>query len=301
MATTVDDFRKRLTELIGGVPSKEDKLRALRGYARQNQNIPGAWHYPDDREPCPYCPQNTIRHGPDLGVRGYIGTGPYALVSHVPSGDIHFNSYQAQTYRPILSKYGLSNAFQTDAYNSATWTNREEQQALFQIQIEVVEPSAMLVMDMHSYPRRRSDGWAGIGFLPTIERYLGSGPFSFQVQRQYRPQASIVPAGTVNYLISEARALASACLRFTTTRSSPTIDLAAPRMNAWRNGNRGSRLFCPLSEPSRKFRFKYIIRTVSLNMPFPLRSIVMHRLTTPPTRGNGNSCYLKPELSTWPE
>ena len=202
-AATADDFRKRLRELIADYPSKEEKLRKLRDYARKN--VPGAWHYPDDREPCSYCPQTATGHRPNLGIRGYVGTGPYALVSHVPSGDVHFKSDQAQTYWPLLGKFGLSNALQTDAFNSAKWMNREEQQALFQIQIEVVEPTTMFVMDMHSYPRRRSDGWAGIGFLPTIEDYLGSGPFSFEVQRQYRPQAPVMRAGTVNYLDPEAK------------------------------------------------------------------------------------------------
>lgn len=128
-----------------------------------------------------------------------MGTGPYAVVSHIPSGDIHFISGQAQTYWRLLTKHGLSNAFQADAFNTQAWGNRDEQKALFQVQIEVVEPTAMLVMDMHSYPRRRGQGWAGIGFLPVIEDYLSDGPFAFEVHREYRPRGPVAAAGTVEY------------------------------------------------------------------------------------------------------
>lgn len=37
--------------LVHGLDTVEAKLRKLREYARNN--IPGAWHYPDDRESCP--------------------------------------------------------------------------------------------------------------------------------------------------------------------------------------------------------------------------------------------------------
>jgi hypothetical protein len=88
-----------------------------------------------------------LRHREDCGIRGYLGTGPVAIVSKIPSTDVHFKSNQAKRYYAMLRKHGLQNAFLADAFNSSRGANIEKQQAVFQIQIEIVEPKFMLVMD----------------------------------------------------------------------------------------------------------------------------------------------------------
>src|SRR5690348_2508620 len=72
------DFFRRL---VVGSGTVEAKVRKLREYARAS--IPGVWHYPDDREPCPECGKLglQIRHLPQAGIRGYLGPGPFSIVS----------------------------------------------------------------------------------------------------------------------------------------------------------------------------------------------------------------------------
>lgn len=67
-------------------------------------------------------------------------------MSDTPSGDVHFRSGQANLYYTKLNTNGLASAFQTDVFNTAKASRDcSEQQALFLVQIEVVQPKAMLV------------------------------------------------------------------------------------------------------------------------------------------------------------
>lgn len=60
----------------------------------------------------------------------------------------------------MLKKYGLEGAFQIDVFNTSDGAcDRDEQKALFLTQLEVVRPKAMLIMDMSSSRKKRSDGW----------------------------------------------------------------------------------------------------------------------------------------------
>lgn len=192
---TAEEFRTRLRASIESGATKEEKLRTLREYCR---NIPGVWHYPDDREPCPYCKNGAMRneHRPDYGIRGYLGTGPFAIVSEMPSGDVHFKSCQAKLYYQMLQKHGLQEAFLTDGFNSNRLENLEEQKALFQVQVEVVQPRAMLVMDSKSYPTRSGD-WAGSGPLKDVAAHLKADGFELQVHPNYRPKEAPYRAMTV--------------------------------------------------------------------------------------------------------
>lgn len=171
----------------------EETLSKLREYARDR--IAGVWHYPDDREPCPYCGTSSglqvVRHRPPYGVRGYLGTGPVTIVSDTPSGDVHFKSDQAKLYYANLKAHGLDNAFLTDLFNTRSVRDDDMQQALFLIQIEIVRPVAMLVMvpPERLQPHLRADGF---DFElektdPRVGRVVcgsGMGPeFSFDVYR----------------------------------------------------------------------------------------------------------------------
>ena len=174
----------------------------MREYCRKH--IEGAWHYPDDREPCPYCGSTATRaqHRPDLGIRGYLGPGPVAIVSLWPSCDEHFKLDQAKNYYEILKKHGLENAFQADVLNASlekhnATMNFDEQKALFQVQLEVVQPRVMLVMDSHSYPRRSGRGWAGMGPLRDVARHLEGDGFELKVHPEYRPNRPPYLAMTV--------------------------------------------------------------------------------------------------------
>jgi hypothetical protein len=184
------DFFRRL---VVGSGTAEARVRKLREYARAC--IPGVWHYPDDREPCPACAKLglQIRHLPLAGIRGYLGAGPFSIVSDTPSGDVHFRSGQANLYYPFIKKYELESAFQTDVFNTAN-PNRDEseQQALFLVQLEIVQPKAMLVMDMSSRPRKRTEGWHYSGPLQTVQQHLQADGFAFEVNPGFNLRAATI-------------------------------------------------------------------------------------------------------------
>jgi hypothetical protein len=180
-------------ELVAACPTTDEKLSGLRDYARDR--IPGVWHYPDDREFCPECQKAAleVHHLPQAGIRGYLGTGPFAIVSDKPSGDVHFQRGQAALYYSKLKTHGLENAFQTDVFNTANvGRDNDEQQALFLIQIEIVRPTAVLIMDMASRPRKRREGWHYSGPLQTMQQHFRADGFSFVVDPDFELRAATV-------------------------------------------------------------------------------------------------------------
>jgi hypothetical protein len=64
--------------------------------------------------------------------------------------------------------------------------------ALFLTQIEVVKPTAVLVMDMTSRPRKRSNGWLGIGPTQNLQQYFDADGFSFEIDRDFGMRAATV-------------------------------------------------------------------------------------------------------------
>ena len=182
--SSIPERRARLRDLVSGCTSPEAKLRLLRDCGRR---IGGSWHYPDDCEPCWHCiTVGTVQHHPRLpalGVRGYLGTGPFAIVSDKPSGDVHFQSKQAGPYYSMLKKYGLERAFLADVLNTSdAECDRGEQKALFLTQVEIVRPQVMLVMDMCSRRKKRSDEWRyPKSPLPILQQHLDADGFSLEV------------------------------------------------------------------------------------------------------------------------
>ncbi len=142
-----EEFVERFRDMVENCGTAEGRLRKLREYARDR--IAEVWHYPDDTEPCPYCEASSgIRdcNRPACGVRGYLGTGPLAIVSDTPSRDIHFKSDQAKLYYANLKAHGLETAFLTDLFNTCSVRDDDIQRALFLVQIEIVRPVTMLIM-----------------------------------------------------------------------------------------------------------------------------------------------------------
>ncbi|MCX6634003.1 MAG: hypothetical protein NT090_02755 [Acidobacteria bacterium] len=124
----------------------------------------GAWRFPEK-----------------WGVRGYSGTARIGIVADVPAprwlGYLCSNSiavatdesYAAVFDRPedirfyeLLRKYGLQDAHLMDTHISAT-PDPEQDERVFGKQLEIVDPVALLVMDMDK---------RGRGPLPTVKKYL---------------------------------------------------------------------------------------------------------------------------------
>ncbi|HXM43575.1 MAG TPA: hypothetical protein VN924_20225 [Bryobacteraceae bacterium] len=114
-------------------------------------------------------------------------------MSDTPSGDVHFEKRQAQLYYSKLKAHGLESAHLVDVFNTASNTrNADEQKALFLVQIELVKPKAMLVMDMASRPRKRITGWHYSGPLQVLERHFQADGFTFAVDPDFHPKAATV-------------------------------------------------------------------------------------------------------------
>lgn len=187
-------FADSLRDLIKDCGTTEDGLRKLREYER---HIQGVWHYPDDLDPCHDCMKSglTKHRLPQVG-RGYVGTGPFTIVSDTPSGDVHFEKRQAKLYYSKLKAHGLESAHLMDVFNTASSTrDSDEQKALFLVQIELVKPKAMLVMDMASRPRKRSTGWHYCGPLQTVQMYFQTEGFTFAIDPDFHLRAATVTCG----------------------------------------------------------------------------------------------------------
>lgn len=138
-------------------------LQDLWEWCRLNRK--GAWKFPEK-----------------WGVRGYAGNARICIVADVPAprwlAHLHgsnltvpteescadvFNTPQDFRFYELLKKYGLQEAHLMDTHISET-TDLEQDRRVFLKQMDIVNPVALLVMDMDK---------RGRGPLATIKTYLG--------------------------------------------------------------------------------------------------------------------------------
>jgi hypothetical protein len=132
---------------------------------RCKKRIPGVWKFHDKR-----------------GVRGYWGTGPIMVVGAEPSDAVEFEGWPAQTFYDLLVKHGLANVHLTDARMTNKPLSKRRHRYVFLAQIEVLQPKAVLVMDMTGYRKRRSKR---PGAWLDVQQYLAGLNYNFAVEPIY--------------------------------------------------------------------------------------------------------------------
>jgi hypothetical protein len=143
--------------------AKKPKLGIIWRYCERR--IPGVWKF--------HCKR---------AVSGYWGTGPIMVVGIEPSDAIAFEGWPARTFYDLLVKHGLANAHLTDARMTSKPLSEESHRCVFLAQIEVLQPKAVLVMDMTGYRYRRKQ-WPGAWL--DVQRYLAGLNYNFAVEPIY--------------------------------------------------------------------------------------------------------------------
>jgi hypothetical protein len=138
--------------------SKSDELERI-WLAHRQRNL-NAWRYPSKWE-----------------VAGYLGTGPIAIISFQPSGDVQFESPQARSFYTRLKENDLADAHIMDVLSSELGVDPHKEKQFFLEQLGVVDPAALLVMGN----KRRN--WSQP--MPWVERYLEGQPFRCTIHSIY--------------------------------------------------------------------------------------------------------------------
>ena len=151
----------------------EEKRQALEDLWEQRcKAVPCAWRYPEK-----------------WGVKGYMGVSSTVIVSAEPSTDTVFTSPQAKEYYHLLAKHRQENAHLMDVYfvnmehhmiGGDSQTHAQACKAVFQRQIDIIEPTLAVVMDRSSNPNRPYAGFLGI-----VKEWLSDMAYKGRLERIY--------------------------------------------------------------------------------------------------------------------
>lgn len=141
------------------------------------RKIPGAWKFHSK-----------------WGVAGYWGTGPIAIVGDEPSDARAFDGWMAQEFYRAIRAAGLANAHLMDARMTQGAISNRRHRCVFLAQLEVLQPQALLVMDVSGSKKPRSWGaWAN------VHRYLAGLQYGFQIIPLHH-YAYMSRCGTTNWI-----------------------------------------------------------------------------------------------------